>query len=148
MENRFELFTVSIARLSRSIRRIKTKEMEEFNLTSAHVSCLYYLYKLGPLTSSELCIRCIEDKASISRSLEELEKHGLIFRESQQKKRYNCPLSLTDGGRKIAEKVSYKIDRILEQASKGLSEEDRIIMYRSLETISNNLDKICNNYGE
>ena len=42
---RFETFTVLINRISRNIRKIKNQEMAEYNLKSAHVSCLYYIFK-------------------------------------------------------------------------------------------------------
>jgi len=44
MTERFEIFTVLINRINRNIRRIKNQEMAEYDLRSAHVSCLYYLY--------------------------------------------------------------------------------------------------------
>ena len=53
---------------------------------------------------------------------------------------------LTDKGREVAKKLVLKIDSMLERASDGLSEEDRIIMYRSLALISSNLQKIYENY--
>ena len=74
MDERFETFTVLINQLSRSIRRIKAEQMESINLKGPHVSCLYYLSKDGPLTAAELCDRCEEDKAAVSRSLEYLEQ--------------------------------------------------------------------------
>ena len=43
MEERFETFTILIARISRSIKRIKSEEMADFELKGPHVSCLYYL---------------------------------------------------------------------------------------------------------
>ena len=55
MQERFQTFTILIARLNRCIRKIKTEEMAELNLKSPHVSCLYYLYKADSLTSKELC---------------------------------------------------------------------------------------------
>jgi len=76
MKERFELFTVLIAKISRSIRKIKTEEMEEFDLKSPHVSCLYYLFKSNNLTATELCEICQEDKSAISRSLDYLESKG------------------------------------------------------------------------
>ena len=75
MQERFETFTVLINRISRNIRKIKNREMAEYHLRSAHISCLYYLYKEGKLTSTALCERCEEDKATISRALEYLEKN-------------------------------------------------------------------------
>ena len=68
MEERFETFTVLITRISRSIKRIKADEMADFELKGPHVSCLYYLSQRDGMTAAELCERCDEDKAAISRS--------------------------------------------------------------------------------
>jgi DNA-binding MarR family transcriptional regulator len=73
MIERFETFTVLINRISRNIRKIKNQEMAEYKLRSVHISCLYYLYKEAQLLSTDLCERCEEDKATISRALEYLE---------------------------------------------------------------------------
>jgi len=146
MEERYKSFTVLISGISRSIRRIKTEEMAEFNLKSPHVSCLYYLFKEDSLTSRELCAICEEDKANISRSLKYLEQEGYITSSPRRRRRYHCILELTDKGREVASKLAMKIDSMLERASEGLSEADRVIMYRSLTLISNNLQKIYDNY--
>ena len=58
MEERFETFTVLIARINRGIKRIKAEEMAEFGLKGPHVSCLYYLSCCGEMTAAELCERC------------------------------------------------------------------------------------------
>lgn len=148
MQERFETFTVIVSKISRNIRRIKTEEMAEFDLKSPHVSCLYYLYKVDSLTAKELCDICDEDKSAISRSIEHLESTGYISCESTAKKRYKSQLTLTDKGREVGFIITQKIDKILELASEGLSEEDRVILYRSLGLVSKNLQKICDNYGE
>lgn len=91
MEERFETFTVLIARISRSIKRIKAEEMADFELKGPHVSCLYYLSQQDSMTASELCERCDEDKAAISRSLDDLEKNGYITCASGAGRRYKSP---------------------------------------------------------
>lgn len=146
MEERFEMFTVLIAKGSRYIKRIKTEEMAEFDLKTPHVSCIYYLYKKEMLTSKELCDICEEDKASISRSLEYLETNGYIKCLDQAKKRYKSHLVLTEKGKVVGKKVEEKIDNILVEASKGLSEENRKIFYESFALICNNLQNIYDNY--
>ncbi len=147
MLHRFETFTVLVANISRSIRKIKTEEMEQFHLKSTHVSCLYYLFSEGELTATELCERCEEDKANISRAIDYLEKQGyIVCRSGEQKKRYRAPLKLTEQGREVGEIVAGKIDRILRDASEGVDEQEREIMYRSLAIISGNLQKICDEY--
>lgn len=141
MEDRFQNFTVLIGKIGRNIRRIKTEEMKDFNLKSPHVSCLYYLYKEKSLTSKELTDICEEDKAAISRSLEYLELNGYIECESTAKKRYKSHLMLTEKGKIIGKIISEKIDNVLVYASAGLSNEDRVILYRTLNLISDNLEK-------
>lgn len=142
MQERFETFTVLINRISRNIRRIKNQEMEEYNLKSVHISCLYYLYQSERLTASELCERCEEDKATISRALEYLEKNGYLICETKAAKRYRSPLLLTEKGNATAAKIAEKVDDVLMQVGEGLTEEERVIFYRSLSTISEGLDKI------
>ena len=143
MKERFETFTVLINRISRNIRRIKNQEMEEYGLRSAHISCLYYLYSMESLTATDLCERCEEDKATISRALLYLESNGYLICESKSAKRYKSPLILTEKGKALAQKIADKIDRVLEEVSDGLTEEERIAFYRSLSIISDSLEKVA-----
>ena len=142
MEERFETFTVLIARISRGIKRIKAEEMAEFGLKGPHVSSLYYLSRCGEMTAAELCERCDEDKAAISRSLDDLEKNGYITCESGAGKRYKSPLRLTEKGRAVGRAIGEKSTRIVDAASEGLSERERQTLYRALALISGNLESI------
>ena len=142
MQERFEMFTVLINRISRNIRRIKNQEMAEYNLRSAHVSCLYYIYSLNGATSTDLCERCEEDKATISRSLDYLEKNGYITRDNEGAKRYKSPLQLTEKGFEVGNKIADKIGEVLDEISVGLSEKERADFYRSLSVISESLDSV------
>ena len=145
MQERFETFTVLINRISRNIRKIKNKEMAEYNLRSAHVSCLYYIYILKDVTATDLCERCEEDKATISRALDYLDNNGYITREVESAKRYKSPLLLTDKGYEIGRKIADKIDGVLDAISGGLTEEERIAFYRSLSIVSESLYAVAKN---
>ena len=142
MKERFETFTVLINRISRNIRKIKNQEMAEYNLRSAHVSCLYYLYTNKGATSTDLCERCEEDKATISRALDYLETNGYLTCESKSAKRYKSPLVLTDKGNEVGKKIADKISGVLDAISDGLTEEERVAFYRSLSVISDRLDEV------
>lgn len=146
MEERFEIFTVLLNRINRNIRKIKNEEMAKYELRSPHVSCLYYLYISKELTSKELCERCEEDKATISRSLEYLETNGYIVCKSDSKKRYNSPFELTERGIRAGKRIADKIAAVLDEISTGISEEDRVVFYRSLNIISENIDKVAKSY--
>lgn len=143
MEERFAAFTVLIAKISRNIRRIKSEEMAEFHLKGPHVACLYHLTTAGPLTAGELCDRCDEDKAAISRSLDFLEKEGYLVCDSSAKKRYRTPLRLTEKGETAGRKIVEKIERIVNEAGAALTEEERNVMYRSLAAINDRLEELA-----
>ena len=141
MQQRYELFTALTTRISRSIKKIKNMETEEFGLRSPHVSCVYYLYTTDGLTATELCERCEEDKATISRALDYLESNGFIVCDAKSEKRYKSALHLTERGREVGAKISDRVDRVLDGVSDGLNEEERIAFYRSLTIICENLEK-------
>ena len=146
MKERFETFTVLINRISRNIRKIKNREMVEYGLRSTHISCLYYVYTNKGVTATDLCERCEEDKATISRTVDYLETNGYLTCESKSAKRYKSSLILTEKGLEVAEKIVNKIDSVLAEISVGLAEEERIAFYRSLSVISENLDKVAKKY--
>ena len=142
MQERFETFTVLINRISRNIRKIKNQEMAEYNLRSAQVSCLYYIYTLNGATATDLCERCEEDKATISRALDYLDTNGYITREAESAKRYKSPLLLTDRGFEIGKKIADKINGVLDTIGGELTEEERASFYRSLSIISESLEAV------
>ena len=142
MDGRFETFTVLIGKIGRNIKRLKTCQMAQLDLKGPHVSCLYYLYRSGTLTAAELCDRCEEDKAAISRSLEFLEQKGYLVCQREKTRKYKTPLVLTTKGQQAGREVSERIEQMLAQASQGLSDEERQIMYGALEKISSNLDAL------
>lgn len=149
MKERFETFTVLIASINRSIRRLKTEEMSEYGLKSPHVSCLYYLYKRPSITAAELCELCDEDKAAVSRSLLYLGQNGFLTREEtgssahEGGKHYRAPLRLTEKGMEIARKLVLRVDRVLEAVSEGVTDEERDTLYRVLLQINRNLREVC-----
>ena len=140
MKERFGTFTMLIAKIGRSIKRIKSEEMAEFQLKGPHVSCLYYLSVYGSMTAAELCERCEEDKAAISRSLDYLEKDGFVTYGENAQRRYRVALQLTEKGKEVCDRIGAKINRIVDEASEGLTEEERQTMYHALQVISKNLD--------
>lgn len=144
MKKRFETFTVLINRINRNIRKIENQEMVDYNLRSPHISCLYHLYLSTELTSTDLCEKCEEDKATISRSIKFLEKEGFLVCDCKNTKRYKSPLILTDKGMEAGKRITDKINRVLDIVSEDLTDEDRKAFYQSLNIISENLEKISN----
>lgn len=145
MQERFETFTILINRISRNIRKIKNQEMAEYNLRSAHVSCLYYLFVSNGATATELCERCEEDKATISRALDYLETNGFLTCETKSSKRYKSLLVLTEKGNEVGKRIADKIDYVLDKIGDVLTEEERLAFYHSLSVISEGLETVSKN---
>ncbi len=146
MHERFTQFTLLMTRINRSIRRLKTEEMKRWGLKSNHLSCLYYLYCSDSLTATELCDISGEDKAALSRTIESLENEGYIVCNTKAQKRYRSPLELTEKGKEAGKHISDTVDRVYNEASFDISDEDRVILYRCLEDICERLEKMGEEY--
>lgn len=136
-----------ISGINKSMRKIKSVEMKKFALKSTHVSCIYHLYGNEPLTAGELCDICREDKASISRAIEQLEEEGCVVSAENGGKKYRTPFVLTLKGREIGRHIVDKVNELTALVGEGIEEHERSILYKNLETIYENLMKICDGYG-
>ncbi|MCI6377208.1 MAG: MarR family transcriptional regulator [Clostridiales bacterium] len=143
MDNRFETFTSLILQINRSIQRIKSLEMTEFDLRGVHAMCLFYLRRHPDgLTQGQLAKLCLEDKASVSRALAGLAARGLIVdTQPAMAKKYNAKILLTPEGASVAARVTEKAERALLTGAEGLDEAGRALLYRQLETINQNLER-------
>lgn len=141
MIKRFEAFVSGITICYKYIQRIKSFEMTEFGLKGTHVMCLFYLQRNPDgLTAAQLCSLCEEDKAAISRTLNELIEKGYIYSENaDNKKKYRALMFLTESGVEIATKVDALITQWVNAGGGGLTEEERNTFYHALEIISDNL---------
>ena len=146
MYQRYEMFTTAIVKIHRCIHKIKSDVMAEFNLKSPHVSCLYYLGRADGMTASEICELSAEDKSSISRSVEYLEKNGYIACLATSGKRYKASLTLTEKGREVSKRMEAEIAEVLTECSDGLEEEDLKIFYDCLLQICEKLQKVSEEY--
>ncbi len=142
MIERVETFTVLIAKINRSIRKIKNQEVAEYGLRGPQISCLYYLYSSENLTATDLCEKCEEDKATISRALDFLETNGYVICEIKSARKYKSQLRLTEKGKEVGKSIFEKVNRVLAEVSVGLIEDQREAFYRSLTIISDNLEKM------
>ena len=101
------------------------------------------------MTAVEICEVCDEDKAAVSRSILYLEQNGFLTRGDggdglrKSGKRYRSALTLTDKGREAAARLAVRIDQTLDAVSHGVSEEERVILYRALGQIDRNLAALC-----
>ena len=146
MTERFEQFTGDITLAYKYILKLKTHCMKTFDLKASNVMCLFYIGKHeNGLTATELCEYCKEDKAGISKSLMVLKEKNLIFEDDDGIKKYRMRYMLTKNGEEVYKEVLKFITKAVEVGGEGLSVEERINFYNTLNKIVTNLEKF---YGK
>ena len=150
MVRRFETFIIYINQIYRCVQKIKSREMMELGLKGTDVMCLFNLMRSDDgLTSAQLSFLCMEDKAAVSRAVARLNEKGFItLEDSGDKRRYRSKLKLSDNGRRAAEKMEILIENAVMKGGEGLTEQERAVFYKALETISRKLQNVCGEEGE
>lgn len=144
MVSRFEHFSSSISCIYRYIQKIERVEMEKYGLKGPHAQCLLAMSRFPEgITSARLCEACDKDKAAISRMVAELEEKGMILRDTANGIRYRALLRLSELGEAAANHVEQRARLAVEEASAGMTDEQRITMYAALDLIAGNLQTIC-----
>ena len=143
MVTRFEQFTASVASIHRSIQKIERVEMAKYGLKGPHAQVLLAMSRFPEgVTSGELVKLCDKDKAAISRVVTEMERKGLVERGAAGST-YRAPVKLTEKGVEAANFVRTRAGAAVEAASRGLADEDRVVLYKALELIASNLQTLC-----
>ena len=145
-KKRFEIFTVTIAKIQHSVQKIKAIEMEGYpGLKGNAVMCIFILHNHPEgLTITELAAKCSEDKAAVSRSISSMEKHGYVVGNLPSGKNYRNKLKLTQKGLSCAENISKRIESAVTGGGNSLSDKEREIFYDYLLRISASLDEYTN----
>lgn len=100
------------------------------------------LLKDGPMNQRELADRCRMDVTTMSRTLDRLEKAGLILREENPDCRRSYRIVLTDDGRKMAGKVAKGFQEMNRLMESGFSEEEIELLRSFLTRIKDNIRDI------
>ncbi|MBQ3061324.1 MAG: MarR family transcriptional regulator [Lachnospiraceae bacterium] len=145
MLTRFEMFSSVISGINRYIQKIERDEMVKYGYKGAYAQYLVALCKCDEgMTMSKLCEVCDKDKAAVSRMVTELVQKDLVVKKTQDNKTYKGRLFLTDKGREAAGFVMNKARKAVFEVGGELSDKEREILYKSLESISKNLKRVSN----
>ena len=144
--DRFEKFVLLIDAAHKGISRVKQDIVADTSAKSVHTMWLYKLLKhKDGLTASELAAASMIDRSLISRELTSLAADGYITIDSQGKKRsYNSRIKLTEEGRVVAERIARIAYQAQQAIGDGVSDEDLITFYSTLEKLCSNFEKLEN----
>lgn len=138
-----EQFTLTLADILKSIKKIKDKRMSDFGLRSSHVMVLYLLGRAPEgLTPVELAESNSVDKALISRILSELTEKGFVTGSTSGNRRYKTRIRLTPAGEELAVYIAQTVSSVQQQVSGDIPREDLEVFYRTLFTLQKNFDKL------
>lgn len=136
-------FSNALTRINKSLQRIKDHGMQPYGLRGVHVLCLLYLSS-GPQTVTRLAELSGLDKAAISRTVAELQRAGYAERGNPNGWRSTCvPFQLTEAGIRVMKEADKTVDTTVEEASRGLTDEERDAFLRALKLISDNLQALA-----
>ena len=139
MIDRFERFTVALAESSRCWHKLAGEEMKAYGLKGAHATYLTMLSRHPEgVTVQELCEMILKDKSDASRMLAILEEKG----PGQQAGRLRRQGGAHRTGRAAAYQVRRRACRAVAEAGRDLTEEERDVFYRALESITDNLRRL------
>lgn len=141
-ESRYELFAGLMGRAAKAIQRIKFANMRKYSLSAAHTTCLCKLAEAGDdgLTQGQLVQLEGADRAHISRMLGDLRERGYVAPAGQEgayRRRYR----LTGAGQKITGEIQSIILSVNRSVSGQIPQADIDIFYRTLRTITQNLER-------
>lgn len=144
MTERFERFSLAISELYYYLHKITRDEMEEYGLSGPHAIYLFVLSRNEKgFTSAELSDATFKNKADVSRAVTLLEKKGLVTRNGGAKNSYRAKITLTADGVAAAKKLKDRAKVVTDKIGKDLTEENREILYKGLESIALNMRNLC-----
>ena len=145
MIERFENFSYAINGIYRYVLKIEREEMEKYGYRGSYALYLAIMSHFPEgITATRLGELSDRDKAGISRTLAEMEEHGLVERQTNKNNFYRAKLVLTEKGKEVSDFVREKAISAVSEAGGGISDEERRIFYDCLITIASNLKKISN----
>ena len=143
MLNRFTRFSLAISEIDRCWHKLAAEEMSKYELNSPHAVYLTTLYDFPEgITAAKLGELCGKNKSDVSRMISIMERKGLVRKVAVGENFYRAKLLLTDEGKQAAEHVQRRAALAVELAGAGMTEADREVFYRCLESITTNLQTL------
>ena len=143
MLNRFTRFSLAISEIDRCWHKLAAEEMSKYELNSPHAVYLTTLYDFPEgITAAKLGELCGKNKSDVSRMISIMERKGLVRKVAVGENFYRAKLLLTDEGKQAAEHVQRRAALAVELAGAGMTDTDREVFYRCLESITTNLQTL------
>lgn len=119
-------------------------QMEKYGITAAEEPFFMAIQKHIGATQEELTSLVGVDKALTTRVISSLEKKGYLIRRQDEKDRRQNRVYATQKALNIGGMVKAELLQLNDEILRGISKEDRIILYHSLLIMEENLKRLKN----
>lgn len=117
---------------------------KEYNLTGAEWRAMAVLGHEQPLSAGEVVERATIDKVKVSRAISGLTEAGFMERHVDESDRRKVSLSLTKKGMEVFETLVPMVQKREEELLDGLDEQERDTLFKLMERVRKNVEKIEN----
>jgi DNA-binding MarR family transcriptional regulator len=119
----------------------KTLQASGYDLTPEQCGVLVRLRECQGINQSQLGKRVFKDRHSITRILNLLEKRDYIERRPDEADKRIYRIFLTESGAAVRDRLIPLISRHFDRVFEGLTEEDILLMRRTLKHIIKNIER-------
>jgi DNA-binding MarR family transcriptional regulator len=129
----------------RRFSQLVSNQFSPYGITPEQFTVLRRLAEQNGISQKELSIRAEKDQTNITRIVDQLEKKGLVRRETDKEDRRSFLTYITAEGKVLLEKLIPIEAGVEKEALTGLSKEDielcRRILIQINENVKNNINR-------
>lgn len=140
-DNSESLFII-LSKFIKEYRKITFKSIEGYGLTPSEIDILMFLFNNAPLdTAKDISKYKGISKGLVCRSVESLNKRGLISTVVDKKDRRIIHLVLNDNAWEIVDKLKISKDTFINRILEGIEEEDVQIFIKTINSMVDNINR-------
>ncbi|MBG0790585.1 MAG: MarR family transcriptional regulator [Desulfovibrionaceae bacterium] len=140
LTNDDELFFHRLCRLQRAYAGALSRRLEPHGVKPGYLAILESLWLRDNVTQKELHATLDIEQATLSSTLQRMERDGLLTRERLSQDRRITRIALTERGQGLNKAVQASLADAHTLATSGLTVNDRRYFYRILKQIAEHLD--------
>jgi DNA-binding MarR family transcriptional regulator len=100
------------------------RKIKSFDITTEQWMIMNRLFEEGGISQKELSERTLKDQGALTRTLDIMEKKGLVKRQINPDDRRSFLIYLTDEGQDVRVQIVPIAEQCIEDAVKGFTEEE------------------------
>ncbi len=122
-----------------SFRLKQRLKIIDLNLTVEEYRTLFYLWIDNGLTQNELAEKAFKEKSLITKTINSLEKKGLINRKRKKDDKRNKQIFLTEIAKQLQQKAQKCANQITNIAEHNISSHDLEVFFKVINKMEENL---------